>query len=1340
MSSLTPEVFLADEPNRRGLSLDGVSFTPVAAFDGRGAHALEVAIATSVGRPRADAIRRAWKARQRGAASPLMLVVAYEIDGLWKAAICGPAGDEPPVETNLDLGLVERIAKAALDQPSRHQAIRFLGGILAEVESELPGIRNHGMLATHELREGVPLRRDWDDACSRALPLLNSQGRDLVEKLGFHVEHHSTATTVLSVGAARRAVAVFLDENEEFEAPAARFGDTSPVTHALAYADRAELPWVVVTRGPQIRLYSARPDVGVGRKGRADTYVEANLALIPDDRAGYLTLLFSGDALKTDGTLTQILDASRDHASALGVRLRDRVYEDAVPSLALALASRHAAPLDEAALDAIYEQALTVLFRLLFVAYAEDKDLLPYRSNGAYRDHALKTLARELAERQATAPLVFDANATDLWDEIVGLWTAVDKGNVERGVPPYDGGLFSSDPNVNRAGGALANLTLTNAEFGPALVALLVDRGEDAVIGPVDFRSLSVREFGTIYEGLLESSLSVASADLALDSGHNYVPAQGDVEVVVLEGDVYFHDRSGARKSSGSYFTKSFAVEHLLDHALEPALSDHLARIQELVDAGEEARAAEAFFDFRCVDLAMGSGHFLVAAIDRIEARLSGFLALNPIPQVTAELDRLRVAADEALGLLGEVEIEYASLLRRQVARRCIYGVDLNPVAVELARLAIWIHTFVPGLPLSFLDHSLVSGDSLTGIGTLDEAILALDPEQHPGQPSLFGDEILAVLGRAESSLRRLARMADASAAEITDAREAQAEALAAVRPARDLFDLIVAGRIGEASPLTRFDEASLATNEDLPRARELGAEMRALHFPVSFPEVFMGARPGFDCILGNPPWEKLQVERHSFYALHYPGIRGLTQAAAAPEIERIALARPDLQAIYELETDRTQRAALALARGPYPGFTAGRPDLYKAFAWRFLSLLAAGGRFGVVLPRKAVEASGMVDWRVSLLSTADVSDLTLLVNTGGWVFDDVHQQYTICLLSAQRDAPERRVVIRGPFRSLHQFHEGVERPPVVIDSDELLSWSPSAAIPLLPSEEMAAVFGKIRSHPQLATATEAWAPKGLRELNATDDREYFIFDSEPGAWPVYKGASFDLWTPDTGSYFAFARPPVVIPRLIERQLHQIRNRRSAFFGLSREWAADEGKLPANRPRIAWRDSTNRTNQRTIIAALVPPQTVLVHQAYYIFWREGNERDEAFVLGVISSIPFDWFARQMVETHVTVEFMDAAPVPRPDPTDPIRRRVEEIAGGLASVDGRYAMWADAVGVTVGAVGTTEPDDQLAELDAAVALLYGLGEDDLRVIYATFHQGWDYADRLERVLAHYRVLA
>jgi hypothetical protein len=224
--------------------------------------------------------------------------------------------------------------------------------------------------------------------------------------------------------------------------------------------------------------------------------------------------------------------------------------------------------------------------------------------------------------------------------------------------------------------------------------------------GPVDFRSLGVREFGTIYEGLLENELSLAESDLATDKEGKYKPAKPKDTVVVAKGRAFLHNTSGQRKSTGSYFTKAFAVEHLLDHGLEPALKAHTERLNKLNDR----QAAEAFFDFRVADITMGSAHFLVAAIDRIERVFLNYLANRPLPEVGDELGRLRLAARAALGAEGaQVTIEDGQLLRRQIARRCIYGVDLNPTAVNLARLAIWIHTFVPGLPLSFLDRTLVN-------------------------------------------------------------------------------------------------------------------------------------------------------------------------------------------------------------------------------------------------------------------------------------------------------------------------------------------------------------------------------------------------------------------------------------------------------------------------------------------------------------------------------------------------------------------------------------------------------------------------------------------------------
>lgn len=201
---------------------------------------------------------------------------------------------------------------------------------------------------------------------------------------------------------------------------------------------------------------------------------------------------------------------------------------------------------DEGDLERHYRTALTILFRLMFVAYAEDSRLLPLHVNGEYTDHALKTIARRLAhEINAGQDLGFDnplteeveqgADAqTDLWDSCKALFHAVDKGHIRWRVPAYDGGLFSTDPRVNPVGKIIEELSLTNAEFGPALTALIVDRSTDGDIGPIDFRSLSVREFGTIYDGLLESDLSVVNQPLTVNSEGVYLPAHAGDDVRTL--------------------------------------------------------------------------------------------------------------------------------------------------------------------------------------------------------------------------------------------------------------------------------------------------------------------------------------------------------------------------------------------------------------------------------------------------------------------------------------------------------------------------------------------------------------------------------------------------------------------------------------------------------------------------------------------------------------------------------------------------------------------------------------------------------------------------------------
>jgi len=212
------------------------------------------------------------------------------------------------------------------------------------------------------------------------------------------------------------------------------------------------------------------------------------------------------------------------------------------------------------------------------------------------------------------------------------------------------------------------------------LANLLIDETGDGYQGPVDFRNIGVRDFGVVYEGLLESELSLAEQPLTIDNEGHYVPVDIDgqqtlgddhEDIVVEEGEVYLHGQSGERKATGTYYTKSRFVEHLLDHSLEPALDDHLERIDWLREEEGEHAAADAFFDLRVSDIAMGSGHFLVGAVDRIESRLYAYLTEKPLSPVEDELDNLE---DAALDAFEDEEyappVERGQLLRRQVARR----------------------------------------------------------------------------------------------------------------------------------------------------------------------------------------------------------------------------------------------------------------------------------------------------------------------------------------------------------------------------------------------------------------------------------------------------------------------------------------------------------------------------------------------------------------------------------------------------------------------------------------------------------------------------------------------
>ena len=1314
---------------------------PAKLFLGNGPLALEVVEVPFGGPPRITDLRALFRERLGRRAAPVLIVAPW---GNARAAMCGPTEHNLIEHRDLPMEQVEAVCRKALEAEGRHTAIRLLHQLLPQLDTPIPGLRNGGLFTMQELEHGVPARGNWALAVQEGQALRTLRGRALIQGLRFTTAELPGPAMLLLSGDRKTAVAVLLDRPEEIDSASPRFDSVSPVSYALAQADRENLDYVVVVAGATLRLYPAKPGVGTGRRGRSETFVEVNLDLLQEDASGYLWLLLSAPALSAGGTVEEILARSEDYAADLGSRLRDRVYREVIPSLSRAVVSAMSPENpNEEDLQEAYQAVLRILYRLLFVAYAEDRDLLPLHTSRSYREHSLKRIAQRLEEARQKG--VEDGDQDFYWSQVTQIWKAVSQGNPEWDVPAYNGTLFASDAAVSVLGARIAGFSLSDREFAAALSALLLDRTAEGIEGPVDFRSLGIREFGTIYEGLLESELSLAETDLTVDPRTEaYLPAGPGDTVEVRAGKVYLHNRSGARKSSGSYYTRAFAVEHLLDRALEPALAEHLQRL----DGMSDREAGRRFFEFRVADIAMGSGHFLVSAVDRIERRLANYLAGRPLPDVREELARLRRTAAGNLGAEWSGDpIEDTQLLRRQVARRCIFGVDMNPMAVELARLSLWIHTFVPGLPLSLLDHNLAQGNSLVGIATFEEASELFQAESGELFAFVAGERLESVRG----PLEKLARLTDANDAEIREARELYARMRQTIQPEQELFTLLTASRtnsgireaITQGQVATRPDEQGDTFQAQLMEKghRELKG-LDVLHFPLAFPHVFLGSRKGFDVILGNPPWEEATLEEDAFWARHFPGLRSRPQREQETLKAGYREERPDLAARLEAETEAAASLRRLLTAGAFPGMGTGDPDLYKAFVWRFWGLASPeGGRIGVVLPRSALAAKGSTEFRKRILKQAEAVDLTMLVNNLEWVFPNVHPQYTIGLTAITRreGARESELRLSGPYSSVKRFHAGAKKAPVTFRAREVETWNDTASLPLLPSDESVGVFAQLRRSPRLdLNDGVGWRARPQRELDATNDKHVMDVESEEcpeGFWPVYKGASFDLWTPDTGTYYAWADPERMLNHLQGKRSRA--TKRSAFTEFDPEWRADPDTLPCLRPRIAFRDISRATDSRTVRAALVPPRVLLTNTAPYLLWPRGMERDQAYLLGVLSSLPLDWYARRFVETHVNFFVLNPFPVPRPDEQRLLRDRVIALAGRLAAPDDRFIEWARYVGVECGPLDADEQEHHIRELDAVVAHLYGVDETQLVHVFHNFHEGWDYEEPLRATLDHFQ---
>ncbi len=823
----------------------------------------------------------------------------------------------------------------------------------------------------------------------------NSRREDRPDALLFRDAGTRDAARRYGAGtAARMRNATIVQENKawgvKLDSASAATVARTPASQMLRYLRLAEeasegaVRWGLLTNGRLWRLYFA------GAGSRAEQFLEVDLEAFvgvsdPIVRRRILrsfVLFFRPQAHLPEGDapmsfLDTALATARRYETQITTTLSKRVFDTVFPDLVAAIAAgdRLALPNDAAWREQLREAAMVLLYRCLFVLYAEDRRLLPVDHIG-YRDYAFRGLRLDAA-RVAEGTLALNPRGTIWWSRMQTLFRAIAEGAPELGLPPYNGGLFDDKarPILARVvlrDDALASLIESVSREGPAMARHWIN-----------FRDLSVQHLGAIYEVLLEREVAPDPT------------ARGGVSV---------RPNAYARKTTGSYYTPESLVQLAIRRAVTPLLKDRVtafrARSDELASMRgakadrltrlAEKDAAESFLKLRVCDPAMGSGHFLVSFVDFLaDATLEAMAETTEavtwgdyVSPLSTTLATMRKTIHDRAAAGGwtvpEQRVDDKSLVRRIILKRVVHGVDVNPMAVELAKLSLWLHSFTVGAPLSFLDHHLRCGDALFGefvgpLVTSRTATLAVVPS------------VLA----ARNAARGMARIEEIADADIVEVHESQAtfetvqDATAPVRrfldvvqaarwlnppkgdPERDAYRDLMLGSLGDpvrvanGSVKPRGPSAN-AVASLLARAHALADERRFLHWELAFPNVWdrwesTEPQGGFDVVIGNPPWDKVEIDDNTWFRAHAPEFFGrekVNKKEITSAIARHKKQDSDLWRRHLVARDRMHNAVrVTRANGVYPKTSAGRADLFALFAERGLRLLHKNGRLGLLVP-----------------------------------------------------------------------------------------------------------------------------------------------------------------------------------------------------------------------------------------------------------------------------------------------------------------------------------------------------------------------------------------------------
>jgi len=790
--------------------------------------------------------------------------------------------------------------------------------------SERPYV-NSNLFSGHYLDERVRERDEWDcDEAARAAmdelrslyelegSLVTGYGEDalidnwideVLEVLGFGTQEEVALPSgggfvdelLFETPTARRdAAGVYLDtedtadlfergvglvEAKQWDADfTTRFSEGRPyrnashqVKHYLEQTTQ-NIQWGVLTNGRKWRLYGTNDY-------ETQTYYEVDLPELLErddlDAFKYFYVFFRPAAFhESAGTtfLDEVWSESETASQELGEDLQDNVFT-ALRVLGRGFVETNDGldidPDDEAALDELKEQSLVLLYRLMFVLYAEARGLIHPADQAAQDEYeanfSLDALRLQIHDAVGEVDEGFDeefsVHSTGMWSRLEDLFRLIDEGEADLGIPPYNGGLFDHE-----AHDFLTEHEVSNRYLAEVIYRLSTTRSDEGRYVLADYADLDTRHLGSVYEGLLEHQFRIAPeeyAAVAADGGQVWQPATevtvADAVETVPEGGLYVVNDEGERKATGAYYTPDYVVTYIVEETVGPLVEEiRTDLIEQGFEPGTEAYLgpfSQRITDLRILDPAMGSGHFLTKA--------TGYLSEQVMSEVREVEEELPVAFDE-----GHV--------RREIAKECIYGVDLNGMAVELAKLSMWLETLAADRPLAFLDHHFKTGNSLVGsdIETIEE--LESDANGDDGQVSLaqFGatregtierlmeiyGEFLAIENETIDDVREMKR----KYAEIEqDELRRRLVAMANVHTA-ERFDLDVPGGAYERMARALEDDgewASLEATDWFRSAQAMAGDEDFFHWKLEFPEVFYDLKgsqrdiPGFDVVVGNPPW-----------------------------------------------------------------------------------------------------------------------------------------------------------------------------------------------------------------------------------------------------------------------------------------------------------------------------------------------------------------------------------------------------------------------------------------------------------------------------------------------------